>query len=91
MQKNLLLAFKRIAFAEGCSYLLFGITMPLKYAYGIMEPNYYIGMTHGVLFMLYVLFLVLVAIQYKWSLGKTFLFFLASFIPFGTFYSNTKL
>ncbi|MES2725927.1 MAG: DUF3817 domain-containing protein [Bacteroidota bacterium] len=91
MQKNLLLAFKRIAFAEGCSYLLFGITMPLKYVYGIMEPNYYIGMTHGVLFMLYVLFLALVVIQYKWSLGKTILFFLASFIPFGTFYSNTKL
>ncbi|MES2656490.1 MAG: DUF3817 domain-containing protein [Bacteroidota bacterium] len=91
MQKNLLLAFKRIAFAEGCSYLLFGITMPLKYAYDIMEPNYYIGMTHGILFMLYVLFLVLVAIQYKWSLGKTFLFFIASLLPFGTFYSNTKL
>ena len=91
MQKNLLLTFKRIAFAEGCSYLLFGITMPLKYAYGIKEPNYYIGMTHGILFMLYVLFLVWVAIQYKWSLGKTFLFFIASLLPFGTFYSNSKL
>ena len=91
MQKNLLLAFKRIAFAEGCSYLLFGITMPLKYVYGIIGPNYYIGMTHGILFMLYVLFLVWVAIQYKWSLGKTFLFFIAAFIPLGTFYSNSKL
>lgn len=91
MQKNLLSAFKRIAFAEGCSYLLFGITMPLKYMYGIVGPNYYIGMMHGILFILYVLFLALVAFQYKWSPGKTVLFFIAAFIPFGTFYSNTKL
>ena len=91
MFENPIPTFKKIAFGEGCSYLAFGITMPLKYIYHIPQPNYFIGAAHGILFILYVVFLLLVAYKFKWSLTKIFLFFLASFIPFGTFYSNRKI
>lgn len=83
--------FRLISFLEGCSYLLFAITMPLKYIYGITAPNYVIGMAHGVLFILYCVLLGLVWLKYKWSFGKLVLGFIAALIPFGTFYANKKL
>ncbi len=80
-----------IAFLEGCSFLLLGITMPLKYKWAIPEPNYVVGMVHGILFMAYVVLVIVVAIQYKWTWFKTLMAFLASIIPFGTFYADVKL
>jgi len=80
-----------IAFSEGCSYLLFAITMPLKYMYNIKGPNKVIGMAHGLLFVLYILLVIIVSRQKKWPLLKTFWAFLASIIPFGTFYADKKL
>jgi integral membrane protein len=83
--------FRIIAFLEGCSFILFGITMPLKYVLKMPKPNYFVGMAHGVLFIAYVVLLALVVIQYKWSFKKAILAFLASFVPFGTFYADKKL
>ena len=86
----LLKAFRYIAIAEGISYLLFGVTMPLKYAYEIAEPNYYIGLVHGILFLLYCAIGLISAIRYQWKLGFSIVVFLASLIPFGTFYLQAK-
>ena len=47
-----------IAWLEGISFLLFGISMPLKYGFDIPEPNYFIGMGHGILFILYNLLII---------------------------------
>ena len=80
-----------IAFTEGCSYLLFAITMPLKYMCDIKGPNKVIGMAHGILFVLYILLVIKVAFQEKWPMMKTFWAFLASIVPFGTFYADKKL
>jgi len=80
-----------IAFMEGCSYLLFAITMPLKYMYDIKGPNKVIGMAHGLLFVIYILLVIKVALQDKWPLLKIFWAFLASIVPFGTFYADKKL
>ncbi len=91
MFKTTLGKFRIVAFLEGCSFLLLGITMPLKYVLQMPKPNYIVGMSHGVLFITYVILLALVALQYKWSLKKTALAFLASLIPFGTFYADKKL
>ena len=91
MFKNSLPRFLLVAFLEGCSFLLFAITMPLKYMMGLPKPNYFIGMVHGVLFILYIVLLLLVSYQYKWSLKKIALSFIASLIPFGTFYANKKI
>jgi integral membrane protein len=83
--------FRFIAFIEGCSYLLLGFTMVLKYQYNMPKPNYVVGMAHGVLFMLYVVLLVQVGLQNKWSFWKMTLAFIASLLPFGTFYADLKL
>jgi integral membrane protein len=83
--------FRIVAFLEGCSFILFGITMPLKYMLKMPKPNYFVGMAHGVLFISYVVLLALVAFQYKWTLKKTALAFIASLVPFGTFYADKKL
>jgi integral membrane protein len=91
MLKTTLDKFRMVAFLEGCSFILFGITMPLKYMMQMPKPNYAVGMVHGVLFISYVILLALVAMQYKWSLKKIILAFIASLIPFGTFYADKKL
>jgi integral membrane protein len=91
MFKSTLGKFRVVAFLEGCSFILFGITMPLKYMMGFPKPNYFVGMAHGVLFIVYVVLLASVVIKYKWSFKKAILAFLASFVPFGTFYADKKL
>ena len=91
MFSNALSRFRLVAFLEGCSYLLFAITMPLKYKMGIPQPNYVIGMIHGILFVSYVILLIQVAAEYKWPFKKTVLAFIAAWIPFGTFVANKKL
>ena len=82
--------FRYTAIIEGISYLLFGVTMPLKYVYEIVEPNYYVGMGHGILFVLYCVLGLSNAIHYKWKFGFSFMVFLASLVPFGTFYLEAK-
>ena len=89
--KDALPLFRFIAFLEGCSFLLLGITMPLKYKLNYPTPNYIVGMAHGVLFITYVGLLLLVMQQRKWSWSKGALGFLASLVPFGTFIADKKL
>ncbi|HSZ25649.1 MAG TPA: DUF3817 domain-containing protein [Cytophagaceae bacterium] len=84
--------FRLIAFLEGVSFIiLLFIAMPLKYMGGIPEPVRYIGMTHGVLFILYLNLLVHVMYALKWSIKKGIIAVLASFIPFGTFVLDAKM
>jgi len=83
--------FRLIAFVEGCSYLLFGLTMPLKYLYKIPEPNYVVGVVHGGLFVLYMLLLLYVAVVNKWKFSTITIAFIASLIPFGTFIADKKV
>ena len=80
-----------VAFLEGCSFLLLGVTMILKYKFAMPQPNYVVGLAHGILFVLYVGLLVQVAFLQKWSIVKMFWAFMASLIPFGTFYADKAL
>jgi len=80
-----------VAFLEGCSYLLLGVTMILKYRYAMPQPNYIVGLAHGLLFVLYVGLVLQVSFLHKWNLLKMFWVFLASLIPFGTFYADKVL
>ncbi|HET8860184.1 DUF3817 domain-containing protein [Marivirga sp.] len=79
-----------IAILEGISYLLLGITMPLKYLLEMPKPNYYVGMAHGVLFIVYCGLVVFLAIKKNWKLKLTLFSLAASLIPFGTFYADWK-
>ena len=80
-----------IALAEGLSFILLLMAMPLKYFYGHPEFVKYIGWIHGVLFILYVIFLINVKFSRSWSYGKSILAFMASLIPFGTFVLDISL
>lgn len=76
---------------EGLSFIvLLGIAMPLKYMAGKPEMVSIVGMAHGVLFVLYILFTILAKFQYPWSWKKILLLWVASVVPFGTFYADYK-
>jgi len=88
---NALGRFRITALLEGCSYLLLGLTMILKYQYGIKGPNYIVGMAHGVLFIAYIVLLLQLAYIKKLPFYHLVLAFIASLVPFGTFYADKKL
>lgn len=89
MTKNIL---RITALLEGISWIsLLFIAMPMKYVAGNAILVKYIGMGHGVLFVL-MLMLIMDAISkdmIKKKLGATL--FVASFIPFGTFFTDKEL
>lgn len=77
---------------EGISYLsLFGLTMPLKYMMGMKEPNYVVGLLHGILFVGYVFWTYLIYQQYNLSIKTTLKLLIASLLPFGTFVTDAKI
>ena len=79
--------FRRIAQWEGISYLaLLGIAMPLKYLAGLSTAVTIIGSIHGFLFVAMGILALDVKQQAKHSLTWVITAFLASIIPFGTFY-----
>lgn len=83
--------FRVTAILEGISYLaLFAFTMPLKYWAGIGQPNKWVGYAHGVLFILYILLLLVLIFEKKWGVKKFLILFIASLLPFGTFYADKK-
>ena len=89
---NNLLILRILAVLEGISYLvLLGVCMPLKYMYDMPEPTRPVGMAHGLLFVLYILWVIIVGIDKKWSFSTYFWSFIASLLPFGTFVADVKL
>jgi|APTNR8051073442_1049403.scaffolds.fasta_scaffold06433_5 integral membrane protein len=90
-EKNLRI-LRKVGIIEGISYLtLFGITMPLKYMMDMKEPNYIVGLLHGVLFVGYVFWTFLVYNQYNLSRKKAILLLISSLLPFGTFVTDTRI
>jgi integral membrane protein len=79
-------------FLEGLSFLLLiGIAMPMKYLLDMPMAVKIIGMAHGILFILFILLATQATIVYRWSIKKLILLWIASFLPFGTFYADYKL
>ena len=91
MLKTVLGRLRVVAFLEGISFLvLLGIAMPLKYFAANPEPVRIVGMAHGVLFIAYVFLLIQTKFIYNWTITKSALAFVASLVPFGTFYADKK-
>ncbi|MCB4797693.1 DUF3817 domain-containing protein [Neotamlana laminarinivorans] len=83
--------FRLVAFLEGVSYiLLLFIATPIKYMSGNPEYVKLLGMPHGILFMLYVIFAIMLKKDYNWTNKQLFIVLIASVIPFGTFYIDFK-
>ncbi len=85
--------FKTVAILEGVSYLvLFSNMLFVKHN----NPELYhqllypIGMSHGILFMGYVVLALLIKKSQKWDLKELAIVLLASLLPFATFYIEKK-
>ncbi|WP_426328357.1 DUF3817 domain-containing protein [Pedobacter sp. R-06] len=84
--------FRKVAVAEGISYLLLlFVAMPLKYFADLPLYVKYTGWAHGLLFVLYAATLVLAWQEQKWKFGKAVLIFLASLLPFMPFVVDRRL
>lgn len=85
--------FKITAILEGCSFLVLLANMLF-----IKPTNmelyktllYPIGMSHGVLFIGYILLAILLKKAQKWSFPTFAIIILGSLLPFGTFYIEKK-
>ncbi|MEA3521407.1 MAG: DUF3817 domain-containing protein [Campylobacterota bacterium] len=80
------------ALTEGVSWLLLlFIAMPLKYVWG--DPSYVkvIGMAHGVLFILLIALLLQTFMEERIDKKEALKIFIASFLPFGTFFTDKSL
>lgn len=83
--------FRGISILEGLSLLiLLFIAMPIKYILGDPEYVKHVGMAHGLLFVAYVLFAIMTKFELDWKPKTLLIVFVASVIPFGTFYVDKK-
>jgi integral membrane protein len=77
---------------EGYSYIiLVFIAMPMKYLFEIPLAVKIAGMLHGVLFIIFCLLLAKAWQEAKWPFKENIIFFVASLIPFGTFFTKSKI
>lgn len=83
--------FRKIAILEGISYLLLALTMPLKYLMDMGMPNKIVGYIHGILFMIYVFYVLYFFYTKKWSFKFSLIAFIASLLPFGTFILDARV
>ncbi len=84
--------FRKVALVEAISYLLLlFVAMPFKYLMDMPLGVKYIGMAHGLLFVAYVVLLVMVWQERKWSFLKVVGLFVGSLLPFVPFYLEKKL
>ena len=89
MKRNTFGWFRQVAFAEGVSYLvLLFIAMPLKYFAAMPMAVTIVGGLHGFLFVAFIALAILVMRVYKLSFYWLIKSFIASIIPFGTFYMD---
>lgn len=88
---SLLGQLRILTITEGVSYLLLGLTMPLKYSYQMGMPNKIVGMIHGILFIFFCLWVIRFAIKKKWGILKTLICLVSSLFPFATFIVDYKI
>lgn len=86
MFKTPLKKFRVISYIEGLSYLiLLFIAMPIKYIGENPIPVKIAGMTHGILFILFMIFLFETMRKHSWEKAYGIRLFIYSIIPFGSF------
>lgn len=81
-----------VAFLEGLSLIiLLFIAMPLKYMADMPQMVRIVGMAHGLLFIVYVGYVLFARSEFGWDMRKTLLALGLSIVPFGTFWADWKL
>ncbi|WP_338407750.1 DUF3817 domain-containing protein [uncultured Flavobacterium sp.] len=85
--------FKNTAILEGISYLvLFSNMLLIKPTNPVLYKTilYPIGMTHGILFICYVILAFLLKKSQGWDLKSFLIILIASLLPFATFFIEKK-
>ncbi len=84
-------AFRWLGRLEGLSFLiLLLVAMPLKYIWGDPTAVRFVGMAHGILFMLYLFVANFVAQELEWPKKVWGLAYLSAVLPLGTFFFEKK-
>jgi len=84
--------FRTLSLIEGLSLItLFMIAMPAKYYFSAFDIVWVVGMTHGLLWMVYVVFSLAVSHKQGWSVMFWTLVILASVVPFACFLLDREL
>lgn len=83
--------FKLIATLEGISaIILFFVAMPMKYIWDNPAWIRPVGMAHGVLFTIYIVYATFLKFKLNWDWKMYIIICLASIPPLGTFYIEWK-
>jgi len=82
-----------LAFLEGISLLiLVFIAVPMKYYFDNPGLSKTLGPVHGAIFLLFLFNTLSVGVEQNWKFKTTtWKIILACFIPFGTFYIDSKI
>lgn len=89
---SMLTKIRFLAVCEGISFLLLlGVAMPLKYFADFSMAVFVVGSIHGILFVLYLVYLIAGKFTVPLPIGTTLLGILASVIPFAPFVIDRKL
>lgn len=84
--------FKIVSFLEGLSYiLLLFIATPIKYLQGDATYVKWLGMPHGLLFVVYIILAIMLKYELNWNFKRFSIVCLLSLIPFGTFFVGKYL
>lgn len=89
----MLKTFKRIAILEGISYIVILLNMLIVKKISALlyhQILFPVGMSHGVLFIGYIILALLLMKPQKWDIKTLLIILGASLIPFGTFYIEKK-
>lgn len=71
--------FRILSLLEGISFL---VILSVTLGFISRDYVYFLGMTHGVLFMAYLIMLMVVTHRRAWSIVIWILMFIAAFVPF---------
>ena len=88
----MLKSFRILSLIEGLSLLvLLFIAMPAKYHFGISGVVPVAGLTHGCLWLAYLVLSLTVSHQRQWSVGFWLMTLAASIMPFACFWLESRL
>ncbi len=88
---KLLQFFRKVALAEGLSYLAAFFGDAFKVHLGHPQAVSVVGMIHGILFILYIWILIRVWIDRNWKFSRATIAVIASLVPFGTMMFDPSL
>jgi integral membrane protein len=90
--KDPLARLRLLGMLEGVSFLvLLGVAMPLKYLAGQPLAVRIAGSAHGLLFVLFVMAVMHVAVEMRWPLRRIAAALAAAVLPFGPFVFDAHL